>query len=80
MLASAAVLVIALLIGFNTHKQAPTGEELKGARQNLAIAFSYLNTANQKAQVKVKHTISTSIRQALIGRIFKSENSNQKTL
>ncbi|WP_086933055.1 hypothetical protein [Agarilytica rhodophyticola] len=50
--------------------QQPSEKEIQRAKQELVIAFNYLNAANQKTNLKVKQTLNARLQQASVKTVF----------
>ena len=63
---AAAAAVIAGVITFSHFAASPSEQEILRAKQELAIAFGYLNAANEKANAHVRHTVYKKLQRAAL--------------
>lgn len=64
----AAVVIIGLF--FIEQSQQPTEQEIQRAKQELAIAFAYLNAVNKTTNAKVKQTLNARLQQVSVSPVL----------
>jgi hypothetical protein len=76
---AASAATVLLVVGITQDLKEPSAAEIAQARQELAVAFSYLNTIGQKAGFEIKQEIGGTMRDALLTGIREGVSNKQET-
>jgi anti-sigma factor RsiW len=76
---AAAVVPLVLIVASLMQPDTPSAEEIEQARQDLAIAFAYLDKAGQFTGREIETTIGSTMSDAITGSVIRNIKSQYET-
>lgn len=76
---AAAVVPLVLIVASLMQSDTPSAEEIEKARQDLAIAFAYLDKAGQFTGREIETTIGSTMSDAITGSVIRNIKSQYET-